>query len=466
MLKPALQLRAAQQLTMTPHLQQAIRLLLLPLADLRAEIQHALDENVMLEAEPPDTAAEPESLPDALETHSEVVPDEGDSNDEWLDVAGPGDSPANQAPEGIFEYADHSEETLQDHLLWQLELENRGARTTAIGQAVIDAINDDGYLTDDTIAIQATLAPEIAASTQEVEAAIGFVQGLDPAGVGARSVGESVLLQLRQLDPSTPCLQLARAIAAGHLELVAARQIGTLKRRLQASETDIETALLLVRACHPRPGASIHAPVAEFLIPDVTVRRSDGKWIVELNASVTPSLRVNQVYAGSLGRDERFGVLRAQLQEARWLVRSLTIRNETLLKVAEAIVERQTGFLDHGEEFMRPMVLRDIAEAIGMHESTVSRVTANKHMHTPRGIIAFRYFFSSHVDDGERSSTAVRARIRRLIAAEVAHKPFSDNQIANLLARDGIKVARRTVAKYRNAMKIPTSTERKRARTG
>ena len=468
MLKQALNLRASQQLTMTPHLQQAIRLLLLPIAELHAEIQHALDENVMLEADPPDieVPAEPEELPDDYDAVAEATADD-DPTGEWRETAGPGDAPVNPAPEGLFDYADHSDETLKGHLLWQLELENLDMRTTAIGQAVIDAINDDGYLTDDTFAIQATLAPDVMADEEEIEAAIQLVQRLDPAGVGARSVSESVLLQLAQLDPSTPHLQLARAIAAEHLELVAERQTSALKRQLQASEEEVEEALLLVRACHPRPGASIHAPAADYLIPDVFVRRSDNRWIVELNASVTPFLRVNQSYAGSLGRGNRYSLLRAQLQEARWLVRSLEIRNETLLKVAEAIVERQTGFLDHGEEFMRPMVLRDIAEAIGMHESTVSRVTANKHMRTPRGIIEFRYFFSSHVDgdDGERSSTAVRAMIRRLIAGEGAEKPLSDNQITNILASDGIKVARRTVAKYRDAMSIPTSTERKRART-
>ena len=467
MLKQALKLRAAQQLTMTPHLQQAIRLLLLPIAELHAEIQQALDENVMLEADPPDieVPAEPEELPDDYDAVAEATADD-DPTGEWRETAGPGDAPVNPAPEGLFDYADHSDETLRGHLLWQLELENLDMRATAIGQAVIDAINDDGYLTDDTFAIQATLTPDVVADEEEIEAAIQLVQRLDPAGVGARSVSESVLLQLAQLDPSTPYLELARAIAAEHLELVAARHTSALKRQLQASEEEVEEALLLVRACHPRPGASIHAPAADYLIPDVFVRRSDNRWIVELNASVTPFLRVNQSYAGSLGRGDRFSLLRAQLQEARWLVRSLEIRNETLLKVAEAIVQRQTGFLDRGEEFMRPMVLRDIAEAIGMHESTVSRVTANKHMRTPRGIIEFRYFFSSHVDgdDGERSSTAVRAMIRRLIAGEGAEKPLSDNQITNILASDGIKVARRTVAKYRDAMSIPTSTERKRAR--
>ena len=468
MLKPALKLRTAQQLTMTPHLQQAIRLLLLPVADLRTEIQDALDENVMLEGELPDMEApvEPELTPDSLEGAAEASADD-ESMVDWSATAGPGDAPANPAPEGLFEYADRSEETLRGHLLWQLELANLDARATAIGQAVIDAINDDGYLTDDALSIQATLAPDVVASEEEVEAAIQLVQRLDPAGVGARSVSESVLLQLAQLDPSTPCLALARTIAAGHLELVAERRVDTLKRLLQASGDDVDEALLLVRGCHPRPGAAIHAPAPEYSIPDVFVRRSDGKWTVELNASVTPWLRVNQVYAGSLGRGERYSVLRAQLQEARWLVRSLEIRNDTLLKVAGAIVRRQTDFLDRGEEFMRPLVLREIAEAIGMHESTVSRVTANKHMHTPRGIIEFRYFFSSHVDSGggERSSTAVRAMIRRLIAGEAVGKPLSDSRIANLLAEDGVKVARRTVAKYRDAMNIPTSTERKRAGT-
>jgi len=239
-----------------------------------------------------------------------------------------------------------------------------------------------------------------------------------------------------------------------------------LKRLLRSTDESVQDALLLVRSCHPRPGAAIYAPSADYVIPDVFVRRVDGSWVVELNNSIAPQLRVNAMYAGSLGRGDEYGVLKTQLQEARWLIRSLEIRNETLLKVAFTIVQRQTDFLDHGDELMRPMVLRDIAEAIEMHESTVSRVTTNKYMHTPRGVFEFKHFFSSHVagEQGEQSSTAVRAKIRKLVAAENAEKPLSDNQIMHLLSEDGITVARRTVAKYREAMRIPSSSDRKRSK--
>jgi len=476
MLKPSLQLRLSQQLTMTPQLQQAIRLLQLPIMDLQTQIQEALDDNVMLEIEEPEATATPDSI-DSLEQTGDDSDGEASvdldnvnvaSETDWTDtqMTGPSDTPTSFEPRGAVEYADRSEETLLDHLLWQLELENLGPRTTAIGQAVIDAINEDGYLMDDAEAIQVTLAPDLISSADEIEAVLKLVQRLDPAGVGARSVSECVLLQLDQLDPSTQGLELARAIAREHLELVAAHQTSALRRRLHASEEDLDNAMLLVRACHPRPGASINAPVAEYVVPDVYVRRNDGLWVVDLNTSVAPQLRVNQTYAGSLGRNGEYDVLRTQLQEARWLIRSLEIRNETLLKVATTIVQRQTEFLEHGEESMRPMVLRDVAEAIDMHESTVSRVTTNKYMHTPRGIFEFRYFFSSHLssDDGEQSSTAVRAKIRKLISSENPTKPLSDNQIARILSEDGIKVARRTVAKYREGMKITSSSERKRAK--
>ncbi len=474
MLKPSLQLRFSQQLTMTPQLQQAIRLLQLPIMDLHTQIQEALDENVMLEIDEPETGPTANSLdspePAVSETNAEtpvrldeisVAPET-----DWADTqpAGPSNTQTSFEPRGMVEYADQSEETLLDHLLWQLELENLEPRTTAIGQAVIDAINEGGYLMDKPETIRETLAPDLESSIDEIEAVIKLVQRLDPPGVGARSVSECILLQLDQLDQSTPGLDLACSIAREHLTLVASQQISVLRKQFQASDEELNNALLLVRACHPRPGDSINAPTAEYVIPDVYVRRNDGFWVVELNTSATPQLRVNQTYAGSLGRNGKYDTLRTQLQEAKWLIRSLEIRNETLLKVASTIVQKQTDFLERGEEHMRPMILRDVAEAIGLHESTVSRVTTNKYMHTPRGISEFRFFFSSHLasDDDQQSSTAVKAKIRKLISAENPMKPLSDNQIAKLLSEDGIKVARRTVAKYREMMKIVSSGKRKR----
>lgn len=469
MLKPSLQLRLSQQLTMTPQLQQAIRLLQLPVMELQTQIQQALDENVMLELDEPELTAEPEA---------DVAAEPSDDRDEiavaveaeWADRqtadanVGSGSSASNFEPRGQQEFADLSGETLHEHLVWQLELEHLDDRERAIGHALIDAINDDGYLTDDLETIRSTLQPDVDCTIEEIEATLTLIQRLDPTGVAARSVSECVLLQLAQLSPDTPGLELAKRVAEDCLELVAENQLSALRRRLNVADEELHDAIALVRACHPRPGAAIYAPASDYVIPDVYVRKADGKWTVELNHSMAPLLRVNQSYANSLGRAGDYDVLRTQLQEARWLIRSLEIRNETLLKVALTIVQRQTEFLEHGEEHMRPMVLKDIAEAISMHESTVSRVTTNKYMHTPRGIFEFRYFFSSHLtsEDGEQSSTAVRAKIKKLIGAEQPGKPLSDNQLAKMLSEQGIKVARRTVAKYREGMNIPSSSERRR----
>jgi RNA polymerase sigma-54 factor len=268
-----------------------------------------------------------------------------------------------------------------------------------------------------------------------------------------------------QLAPDTPGLATALTVARGHLDLVATQQLPLLRRQLRVDEEELERALALVRACHPRPGSTIQQSQPEYVVPDVFVRRSEHGWVVELNAVALPRVRLNQGYAGLVTRAADHAVLRAQLQEARWLLRSLEIRNETLLKVARCIVQRQAAFFEHGDEAMQPMVLRDVAEAVEMHESTISRVTTGKYMHTPRGVFEFRYFFSSHVaaDDGtEMSSTAIRAKIRKLIAAEDASNPLSDSRIAELLAADGVQVARRTVAKYREAMNIAPSSERRR----
>src|SRR6187549_267453 len=481
MLKPSLQLKLSQQLTMTPQLQQAIRLLQLPVMELQTQIQTALDENVMLEVEEPETSAEdgqtesatsesddPEEFTDAADAPEPEVAVAAEADWEDTQKTGPSEAPKSADPRTTIEYADRSGETLRDHLLWQLELANLDARSTAIGQAIIDAINDDGYMTDDAETIRATLAPDVLVSIEDIEQVlVKLVQQFDPVGVGARSVSECVQLQLLQLGVETPGLELAKRIAAEHLPLVAEHQYGVLKRLLRASDSDIEAAIALVRACQPRPGANVFTAPPEYVVPDVFVRRHEGQWVVELNNSMSPQLRVNQLYAGSLGRGEEYDALKAQLQEARWLIRSLEIRNETLLKVALTIVQRQTEFLEQGEEFMRPMVLRDVAEAIEMHESTVSRVTTNKYMHTPRGVFEFRFFFSSHVagDAGDQSSTAVRAKIRKLVSAEDPDKPLSDSQIAQMLSEGGVTVARRTVAKYREAMKIASSSDRKRSKS-
>ena len=471
MLKPSLQLKLGQQLTMTPQLQQAIRLLQLPALELQAHIRELLETNVMLEPmeeseatgtfEAVVTAAE---QPKAQEPQStvEVLDDGWDARG-----AGPAESSWNSdEDERQQDYADDSGQSLQEHLLWQLELATLAPRELAIARAIVDAISDDGYLIESLEEIAHTLRPELECSADEVSAVLAGVQALDPPGVGARSVSECIELQLRQLDPATPGYATALKIARHHLELVAERELSLLRRELRATEEEIASALALVRSCHPRPGATVSAGSAEYVVPDVFVRRTEHGWGVELNPATLPRVRLNQGYASLIGRNASHATMRAQLQEARWLLKSLEIRHETLMKVARSIIERQTAFLEHGEEHMRPMILKDIAEAVAMHESTISRVTSGKYMHTPRGVFELRYFFSSQVEgaDGSgTSSTAIRAKIRKLVKEEDPEAPLSDGRIAELLSSEGIPVARRTVAKYREAMGIVASNERRRA---
>jgi RNA polymerase sigma-54 factor len=482
MLKPSLQLKLGQQLTMTPQLQQAIRLLQLPALELQAHIRELLETNVMLEpteeaegtstfeaVEPSpadhdrDREQQPEIPERAQEENTVEVVDEG-----WGEQSvGAAEAPWNSDDdERQQEFADAAGQSLQDHLLWQLELAKLEPREFAIARAIIDAISDDGYLTEPLEEIANTLRPEVECDAAEVESVLGGVQALDPPGVGARSVGECIELQLRQLDPSTPGFNTAIEIARHHLELVAERELSMLRRELRATEEEIASALALVRSCHPRPGATVSTGSAEYVVPDVFVRRTDHGWSVEINSATLPKVRLNSSYASLIGRNASHATMRAQLQEARWLLKSLEIRHETLIKVARSIVERQQAFLEHGDEHMRPMILKDIAEAVGMHESTISRVTSGKYMHTPRGVFELRYFFSSQVEgaDGSgTSSTAIRAKIKKLVKEEDAETPLSDGRIAELLSGEGIPVARRTVAKYREAMGIAPSNERRRA---
>ena len=473
MLKPSLQLKLGQQLTMTPQLQQAIRLLQLPALELQAHIRELLETNVMLEpADEPESAgplesaetSEPREPAQAAETPAdgiEVI--EGD----WGTQSGGGDSSwGADDDDRQQDFADVSGQSLQEYLLWQLEVATLEPRELAIARAIVDAISDDGYLTEPLEEIAGTLKPDVQCDVSEVETVLKGVQALDPAGVGARSIGECIELQLRQLDPATPGLGTAIEIARHHLERLAGRELVALRRELRASDEELACALALVRSCHPRPGATVSNGSPEYVVPDVFVRRTDHGWAVEINSATLPRVRLNHSYASLLGRNSSHASLRSQLQEARWLLKSLEIRHETLIKVTRSIVERQVEFLEHGEEHMRPMILKDIAEAVGMHESTISRVTSGKYMHTPRGVFELRYFFSSQIEgaDGSgTSSTAIRAKIRKLLKEEDPLAPLSDGRVAELLSAEGIPVARRTVAKYREAMNIPSSSERKRS---
>lgn len=508
-MKQSIQLRLGQHLTMTPQLQQAIRLLQLSTIELNLEIQQALESNMMLEMSEgeggegvvddadrflreadsnggeapaasdsaPTSASEFDAsaeVPDRLDTgetpRATDIPDELPVDTAWEDIydAGPllpsGGSSASEDME--FENQRGATETLIDHLRWQLNLTPMSEADRAIAMTIIDAIGNDGYLEAGMEELLEACGPEYEAD--EICAVIKRIQQFDPAGVCARDLRECLLLQLAQLPADTPCLADARRLVDEHLQLLATRDYTQLLRKMKLGREELQQVINLIQSLNPRPGSQFATADTEYVVPDVYVRRKAGKWQVELNPETVPSLRINRRYASMIRRADNSPdntSLRAHLQEARWFIKSLQSRGETLLKVATAIVERQRAFLEHGEEAMKPLVLHDIAEILGMHESTISRVTTRKYMHTPRGIYELKYFFSSHVSTatgGEASSTAIRAVIRKLIDAENAMKPLSDSTIAQILSDQGINVARRTVAKYREAMNIPPSHERKR----
>jgi len=486
MLKPSLQLRIGQQLTMTPQLQQAIRLLQLPSLDLQAHVRETLETNVMLESDGEDEGLEAtsevlrerEAAAPAEEKYAELdgntaaaeprgEPEVEIADESWEAAVGaPEGAPWQGDDDRSSDFSDQHGLTLQEQLIEQLQLAKLSPVDLAICRVITDALSDDGYLHDDLEDLRLSLLPEIQATPEDVLRVLHIVQSLEPAGVGARSLGECIALQLRQLDPHTPARDIAIRVALEHLDLVAGQQLALLRRQLRCNEGDLEMALALVRSCHPRPGAAVNPAQAEYVIPDVFVRRTEHGWIVEINQATVPKVRVNQNYANLVSRSPDHAMLRTQLQEARWLMRSLEIRNDTLVKVARCIVQRQASFFEIGEEAMEPLILKDVAEAVEMHESTISRVTTAKYMHTPRGVFEFRYFFSSHVEaaDGtEMSSIAIRAKIRKLISQENPENPCSDSKLAEILSQEGIPVARRTVAKYREGMQIAPSNERKRA---
>jgi RNA polymerase sigma-54 factor len=367
-----------------------------------------------------------------------------------------------------YENQGSQEKTLHDHLMWQLNMTPTTDIDKVIAVTIIDALDDDGYLSCKLEDILEAMGDDVDVSLNEVEAVLRLVQTMEPVGVAARDLQECLALQIDQLNSDAPWLEEARHLIENNLPLLASRDYNQIMRRMKLNSDELQEVITLIQSMNPRPGGEINEVRTEYIIPDVSVKKANGVWKVELNTEQIPNLRVNNTYASMIRRADNStdnNSLKAHLQEARWFIKSLQSRSETLLRVAACIVERQRAFLEYGEEAMKPLVLHDIAETLGMHESTISRVTTRKYMHTPRGIFELKYFFSSHLSTnygGACSSTAIRAIIKKLINAEKPLKPLSDSKIANILAEQGINVARRTVAKYRETMAIPPSNERKR----
>ena len=519
-MKQSLQLKMGQHLTMTPQLQQAIRLLQLSTLDLQQEIQEIVDTNPMLEvSEENDTpnGADSENNDNSPELQSSNA-DNTSNNDSSIETVGddyiaanatettidsddtshsddadwqdniPSETPVDSNWDDFYstapsssgsqsldfnEMADldnrnSSTESLSSHLMWQLNLTPMSDTDQLIATAIIDALAPSGMLSVSIEELLETFDDELEIELDEIEAVRHRIQQFDPLGVASTDLTDCLMVQLAQLPSDTPWREQAALIINRHLNLLASRDFTQLIRRTRLKEKELGEVIQLIRSLNPQPGDAYQDNTAQYVVPDVFVEKIKGRWLVQLNPDIAPKIRINAEYASLVKRadsssDNTF--LRDNLQEAKWFLKSLHSRNETLLKVASRIVEHQRDFLEHGEEAMKPLVLHDIATDVEMHESTVSRVTTQKYMHTPRGIFELKYFFSSHVataEGGECSSTAIRAIIKKLVAAENTRKPLSDNKIATLLADQGIKVARRTVAKYRESMAIPPSNERKK----
>ena len=469
---------------MTPQLQQAIRLLQLSTLELQSEIQQTLEENPMLELEDDNNSIERNET-DSTETKAsdsneskldmeknQEIPDELAVDTDWSDIYDmPTSNTSSSASDSGNDYLENrslGDENLQDHLLWQLQNSPTSEIDLSIGASIIDAINDDGYLTESIEDIHQSLVDELDIELDEVEAMLHRIQRFDPLGVGARDLRECLLLQLEQFDPETPELADVKILIENYLDLIGAHDYARLQRKTRRTEEELHALISFIQTLNPKPGSVISSGTTHYIAPDIYVRKVNGHWRVELNPETTPKIRVNQIYADHLKgsrKGDNGSQLKNSLQEARWFIKSLQSRNETLMRVGKSIVARQRLFLEYGDEGMKPMILRDIAEELEMHESTISRVTTHKYMHTPRGVFEFKFFFSSRVstsDGGECSATAIRAMMKKLIENENPQKPLSDNKISAFLVKEGINVARRTVAKYRESMMIPPSNERKR----
>jgi RNA polymerase sigma-54 factor len=460
----SLQLRLTQKLALAPQLQQAIRLLQLNRIELREYIQDALDSNPILER---DESEEPGAAEPAKDSPASEAQDQQDwelenlGTEQWMEGG------SFEGYSGESQIADTSEGSLRDHLLWQINLAHFSDQDTAIAEAIVYDLDEDGYLHDSIDEVRASLAPELLVEEDEVLAVLHRVQRLEPVGVATRDAAECIRVQLSALPSDTPVRELALRISKDYLELVARHDYGELRKRTGASDEAIAEALGLIQSLEPRPGARYDNRQDEYLVPDVYVTRIDDEWRVTLNPENDPGLKLNNYYIDLLrksgGKDADY--LRGRLQEARWLMSSLELRNQTLMRVSQSIVEFQEAFLEQGEMAMKPLVLKEISEAIGVHESTVSRATTRKYMLTPRGLFELKYFFSSHVrtDRGTTiSATAVKARLQMLLDKEPPGQPLSDQDLSDLLRSTGIIVARRTVAKYRESLGIGSSAERRR----
>ena len=475
-MKQSLQLKLSQQLAMTPQLQQAIRLLQLSTLELQQEIREALESNPLLELDdnqqeidtPAD--AEPQKEMDSVEALEQTaLPEDLPLDTQWDEIytaGSPSGTGSDYSDDELPLYQGETTETLQDYLIWQARLTPFTETDAAIAFSVIDAIDETGYLTVPVEDIRLSIGDD-EVTTEDVEAVLKRIQRFDPVGVGARDLRECLLVQLKMLPDTTPSLKDALVIVDKHLALLGNRDFRTLGRVTKLKEDALKSAIDLIQTMEPRPGLVVNTGESEYVIPDVLARKHGERWVVELNSDSLPRLRVNSHYAalGSRTRNESDSqFIRNNLQEAKWLIKSLESRNDTLLRVSTCIVEEQQAFFEHGAEHMKPMVLADIALRVDMHESTISRVTTQKFLHSPRGIFELKYFFSSHVNTdsgGEASSTAIRAVVKKMIAAENPAKPLSDSKLATLLSDQGIIVARRTVAKYRESLSIPPSNQRK-----
>ncbi|EHJ91313.1 RNA polymerase factor sigma-54 [Vreelandella boliviensis] len=469
-MKASLQLRIGTQLTMTPQLQQAIALLQLSTLDLRQEIQQALDANPMLEQE--DEFSEQAVSEPKEEEWSESIPTELSVDSDWSDTYQDMGSLGGSSSEGPDFERQAAGQSLHGHLLWQLAMTDFSAREQLIAESLIDALDANGSLPQPLNDIREGLRAQgiDGLSQREVETILLKLQQFEPTGIFARDLRECLMLQLAALPDDTPLLVPARRLVRQFLEALGKDDMRLLKRRLGLDDEQLTDVILLIRSLDPRPGSAYGDTDDSYVTPDLVVRHDHEGWHLELNPEALPRLRIQPDYASLIKRadkseDNQF--LKEHLQEARWLIKSLSSRNDTLLRVGREIITRQIGFLERGEEAMKPLILADIAEAVEMHESTISRVTTQKYIHTPRGVFELKYFFSSQVsgqDGDSHSSTAIRARLKKLIQEEPPGKPLSDSRLVTLLGEGGIQVARRTVAKYREAMGIPSSSERRRLR--